>query len=795
MMTALARRSRSNDRGFSLVEVLVMMVLIAIIGTAALYAGAGAAKAQSSSSRTDAVLQYGNGILERARTVSYEQLGFPTASCPTEAARGACESVLVPAGAQWAPSSEAGGGDFAPTASAPAGRCAMPAAAGTYCRPDVRITARNGSAIMLDVYTTVSWSTKPAPGKAYTMGVKRVTVTLADQGKADPMTVAADRAAVIGEAVPTWAQGSNAAPGPSNATVSVTPGDGDAAGTVTVATSGVAAWQLIAASNSVSLNDPQWYANPSNVIASGNGSAPTTTVNVPTSVGCYRVRYEDALGQVGFTPVRCNGTLVASAATDSTLSLTWSAAAARSGGYVLHRWSGAGAPAVGTGCLTQDDYSRATSAPATENLSATQSGLARATTYTYQVVAPLSDAVSAGARWCSNVVRATTAPAPPTITNVATGVSSFRSATITFTPVAGASGYVVEYATTASFAAVAGSVSVAGSATSATTTLSGTGVDYFFRARALVAGPPAASSVNSAVVAKSLPLAAPRITVTSIPGNAGALDVSWPAVPGAAGYSLAWSGAPSMTSPTTSAPACSSGTCTTRLAVSGETDNTYSVRLTATAGAQSVSSGVATLATGATVYSCPSGGNLSGTTCSVASSSFGATNTPYYNTSYSCPGPSSVRNNALYSSYGGNPGPGYDGATVRYSLSGTSCARIQTNYNIPSWDSVYLSRSTTTLATQNFGGSNYTTCGPNYVSRNWRNIWQYNSTTRYDDRLSRSCYSFDATTYQPATVSYAGPYNRYSCPSGTTLSGSTCTRPASSYAATSATPPARSVSA
>lgn len=186
-----------------------------------------------------------------------------------------------------------------------------------------------------------------------------------------------------------------------------------------------------------------------------------------------------------------------------------------------------------------------------------------------------------------------------------------------------------------------------------------------------------------------------------------------------------------------------------------------------------------------TAYSCISGGSLSGSTCTIAATNYtAASSTSYYCSNGSLSGTSC--NIAGYT-YGATNSPYYSGyysCNSGGSLSGTTCSTQQFK---PFYQKY-------TFGPYNAGAGpaagtyyyDYMTCGnsygPTYYESYWRNANGTFSGAGYGMTLPQ-CYT---TTYN-ASYNQTGPFNSYSCPSGGSLSGSTCTVSARTVSASSTT--------
>jgi hypothetical protein len=166
-------------------------------------------------------------------------------------------------------------------------------------------------------------------------------------------------------------------------------------------------------------------------------------------------------------------------------------------------------------------------------------------------------------------------------------------------------------------------------------------------------------------------------------------------------------------------------------------------------------------------YTCPSGGTLSGTMCVLtASSNFNATGT----TNYYCTSGTLQGSSCLIAGVYGTP---YQTPIV-YSCSGsiavlvgTQCRESVQSYTCPEGQSV------SALSCYVFGiPSGY------YVGKVLTTTYYYTSANQSGGNT--------VTPYTEAYSVFAQSYNSYSCPAGSTLSGSTCSTQASSYGASSA---------
>ncbi len=170
-------------------------------------------------------------------------------------------------------------------------------------------------------------------------------------------------------------------------------------------------------------------------------------------------------------------------------------------------------------------------------------------------------------------------------------------------------------------------------------------------------------------------------------------------------------------------------------------------------------------------YYCPSGGSLSGTTCTQSQSAY------YQSGYYYCPSGGSLSGSTCYtsSSYGASWSSGYYYCPSGGSLSGTTC-----------------STSTTRKAFANYGAcpSGYGTAG--YVGECWRRNgtttpcpsgYSYMGSGTFNDVFDGYTYTWSRTGgCYSASIITMRPISYYSCPQGGTVSGSNCIV-SSSYAA------------
>jgi rhamnogalacturonan endolyase len=147
-------------------------------------------------------------------------------------------------------------------------------------------------------------------------------------------------------------------------------------------------------------------------------------------------------------------------------------------------------------------------------------------TYAYTVTA----ANASGTGGTSTAANAVPLAAAPTATPVLTVTPGTGQATLNWTPVPGAVGYVIEVATSPG-----GPYTLIASVTELTYVDTGltTGVTYYYTVQATNSG---GSSATSAVASSNAVLSPPA-SLTAVPGNT-QITLNWPAVVGATGYSV-----------------------------------------------------------------------------------------------------------------------------------------------------------------------------------------------------------------------------------------------------------------
>jgi prepilin-type N-terminal cleavage/methylation domain-containing protein len=245
-------------------------------------------------------------------------------------------------------------------------------------------------------------------------------------------------------------------------------------------------------------------------------------------------------------------------------------------------------------------------------------------------------------------------------------------------------------------------------------------------------------------------LGAPMPTVSSITKTS--FTVSWAAIAGSTTYSVKYG----TSTPTTQA-SCTSSPCT----ISGLSINTqYRVQVTASSAYDTTDSAVVTTRTAN--YTCDSGDTLSGTTCT---DTYPATYVAGTSPTYSCP----------------------SGGT----LSGTTCTYSATYNQCPSgWSYTSAANKCDKYLGSTSAGGAPSECSTLYPSTNFvaggdtslRVPWRcYN---RIDPSPYYSCPSggtLSGTSCTYAATSSGGTSGYYTCPSGGTPSGTTCTRTYPAY--------------
>ena len=188
------RRRRGGDRGDILIEVLVVIALIAVAFTSFGQSAISANMAQRTAQYTDVATQYGNGIIEKAKSLQWKNLGFPTSATDYRAVGPASQPTVNIATTDVAKAAD-GTAVLSPTSTATAGPFSK-----------VKLTLRTDvtwKALSATSPSTPSSGPIPTDGSSFYAKQITVTVTWADALKVPhSIVLASTRTPTVSEAIP-----------------------------------------------------------------------------------------------------------------------------------------------------------------------------------------------------------------------------------------------------------------------------------------------------------------------------------------------------------------------------------------------------------------------------------------------------------------------------------------------------------------------------------------------------------------------------------------------------------------
>ncbi|MEI6680712.1 MAG: fibronectin type III domain-containing protein, partial [Mariniphaga sp.] len=242
------------------------------------------------------------------------------------------------------------------------------------------------------------------------------------------------------------------------------------------------------------------------------------TSSTVTSAG-YRIKYPNFSASTG----------------DGTVSLSWPAVLGATG-YNLYFSEGT------TATTSSTKWSGAT----LTTTDATITGLNNGVQYAFVYAAVVGSTIGTP----SAVATATPGTTPTQVTAEASGTS----VTVSWTPVTGATGYNIYWATGTTATTSSTKASTVGNATSATITGLSPGTQYSFVVTDINGIESAASGVVTVLLVPARP------SSLSAASTASSLTMTWPSMPGVTSYNLYWSTSPTMTTATgTKVPGVQSG--------------------------------------------------------------------------------------------------------------------------------------------------------------------------------------------------------------------------------------------